>query len=121
MSCARSLVFWTIILFLPLGAFGAQPQGDFTVIVLPDTQNYSANNPAIFNAQTQWIVDNASTLNIQFVLHEGDIVDLGEDAAQWKNADAAMKRLDGKMPYVAVIGNHDYDTKNVSLRTAYTT
>jgi hypothetical protein len=98
----------------------AQDQSsDFSVVVLPDTQNYSEYNPAVFNAQTQWIVNNASTLNIQLVLHEGDIVNGGGDPTQWANADAAMKILDGKVPYVAVIGNHDYDKVNPDGRTAY--
>ena len=36
----------------------------FSVIVLPDTQLYSANYPNIFCGQTGWIVANQKRLNI---------------------------------------------------------
>src|SRR4051812_8588125 len=31
------------------------------------------------------------------------------ETAQWQNADAAVRLLDGVVPYVLAIGNHDYD------------
>lgn len=105
---------FVVFIFLSVCALAAQ---DFSVVLLPDTQNYSANNPAIFNSQTQWIVNNASARNIQLVLHLGDIVNGGGEITQWQNADAAMKLLDFKVPYVAVIGNHDYNQANPSGRT----
>ena len=38
-------------------------EAGFTVVVLPDTQNYSDDNPdTYFKAQTQWIVDNKDDL-----------------------------------------------------------
>jgi hypothetical protein len=103
-----------IFLFLSVCALAAQ---DFSIALLPDTQNYSATDPAIFNSQTQWIVDNASARNIKLVLQLGDIVNGGGEIAQWQNADAAMKVLDGKVPYMVVIGNHDYNRANPSGRT----
>ena len=45
---------------------------DFTIIVLPDPQFYPANNPASFDSQTQWIVNNISGMNIKFVIDVGD-------------------------------------------------
>ena len=87
----------------------AQAQ-DFTVIVLPDTQNEAEFNPNILNSQMQWIVASRSTLNISAVLGEGDIVNDGAEIAQMQNADAAYKLLDqAGIPYFAAIGNHDYD------------
>jgi 3',5'-cyclic AMP phosphodiesterase CpdA len=41
------------------------------------------------------------------VLHLGDITD-DNLPEQWENAAAAMKRLDGKVPYFMAPGNHDY-------------
>ena len=105
--------------FLTIG-YSARAQvtaPDFSVIVLPDPQNYSESYPAIFNAQTQWIVNNSANYNIQFVLGEGDIVNVADQPAQWQNADAAVKLLDdAKMPYVLTLGNHDYDHFNPSAR-----
>jgi hypothetical protein len=93
--------------------------GEFTIVALPDTQHYSELYPQIFNAQTQWIADNAQGLNIKLVLGLGDIVQGGGETYQWQNADAAMRTLDGKVPYMSVIGNHDYDRNNPIGRTDY--
>ena len=97
---------------------------DFSVVVLPDTQYYSESYPAIFAGQTQWIVNNAANYNIQFVLGEGDIVNVADQPAQWQNADAAIRLLDNaNIPYVLPLGNHDYDGYNPGARgtTAYNT
>jgi len=81
--------------------------GSWTIVVLPDTQFYSQSFPEIFQAQTQWIVENAKEYNIQFVLHLGDIVN-NNTPEQWEVAKKAMSELDGKVPYAFVTGNHDY-------------
>jgi hypothetical protein len=85
---------------------GAVKPGPFTVIVLPDTQFYSSNYPAIFDEQTSWIIANRDALNIAFVLHEGDIVDQ-DVPRQWQNAARSLHRLDGLVPYFLTVGNHD--------------
>lgn len=81
--------------------------GSFTIAVLPDTQHYSENYPATFKSQTQWILDNQKPRNIACVLHLGDITNHSQPT-EWENAVAAMKVLDGKVPYFLVPGNHDY-------------
>jgi hypothetical protein len=92
---------------------------NFTIVVLPDTQYYSQSRPDIFSAQTQWIVDNRDTLNIAYVAHEGDIVNVAGDTGQWDNAESAMELLEGPftglpdgIPYGVVPGNHDQPTTN---------
>lgn len=100
----------------------AQTPPDFTIIALPDTQYYSASYPTILNSQMQWIVKNASVLNIQAVLGLGDIVNNGSSSAEWTTADSAYKLLDAAhIPYFAAIGNHDYDGDRPSGRTSATT
>ncbi|MGA7741663.1 MAG: metallophosphoesterase [Polyangia bacterium] len=79
----------------------------WTLVVLPDTQYYSASYPDRFDAQTNWIVNQATARNILYVVHEGDIVDNDVDD-QWQNASHSMHLLDGNVPYVLTIGNHDY-------------
>lgn len=87
--------------------------GDFTIVLLPDTQNEAQFYPSVFAAQTQWIASNRSAMNIQVVLGLGDIVNDGADNAQQQNADAAIRNLDNaKVPYLLAIGNHDYDQAN---------
>ena len=94
--------------------------GDFTVVALPDTQNYSEFYPHVFNSQTDWIVSHKSSLNIKFVLGLGDIVNNGSDVAQQQNADAAVRTLDSaNIPYLLALGNHDY--KSASPKTRDTT
>ena len=46
----------------------------FTVVLLPDTQNYSENFPDNYVAQTLWIRKRLKDENIQFAIHLGDIV-----------------------------------------------
>lgn len=75
-------------------------------MVLPDTQTYSQFWPETFAAQTQWIVDHQNTYHIEYVLHEGDIVNYNVPD-QWTNALNAMSGLHGHVAYALSIGNHD--------------
>ncbi|MEX0679344.1 MAG: metallophosphoesterase [Pirellulales bacterium] len=91
-------------------ADGEPPQpkkGAFTVVVLPDTQNYSEKYPDTYLAQTSWIVENRKGRNIACVLHLGDFTN-NNTPEEWENAGRAMRVLDGKLPYFLVPGNHDY-------------
>jgi hypothetical protein len=87
-----------------------QQNQPFSLVILPDTQYYTREaygaTRDIFTAQTRWIVDHQNELNIAFVLHEGDITDWNS-ASEWTNARASMSVLDGMVPYVLAIGNHD--------------
>lgn len=82
----------------------------FTVIVVPDTQEYSRGRSDIFMNQTRWIKENVDTLNIKFVLQVGDLVDSGKSISQWNVANRSMSVLDGTVPYLVVMGDHDYDS-----------
>lgn len=96
-----------------------EPPDDFTVIAVPDTQFYSLEHPAIFRAQTQWIVANREKLNIVFVTHLGDCVCHADSVMEWENADAAMRLLEDPnqtglrhgIPYGVAVGNHDQDPR----------
>lgn len=82
---------------------------NFTVVGLPDTQNYTwiTNIPDIFTKQTQWVLDNKETLNIKFLTHLGDIVDSATNTSQWSRATSAMDLLNNQLPYGVCTGNHD--------------
>ena len=80
---------------------------DFTVVALPDTQNYSSSYPSIWTSMTSWIVNNKSALNIQFVTHEGDIVNTYNNSSEWANSVTGMNQLNGQVPYLMTLGNHD--------------
>jgi len=80
----------------------------FSVIVLPDTQNYVKGEGAAekFLAQTKWIKENVKALNIKAVIHEGDITD-DNSPGQWAKAKASLALLDGVIAWVPCVGNHD--------------
>ncbi len=100
----------------------ASSGANFQIIELPDTQYYSASlengSPAIFNAQTQWIVNNVASNNIAFATGLGDVVQDGNNNgnySEWDNANAAISLLDNPnttglpqgVPYSFGVGNHD--------------
>lgn len=110
---------WLLLLVASFPIVSAQAQSDsFTIVALPDTQIYSRQYPHIFRAQTQWIANNVSNLNIKLVVGLGDIVDNGSDLAQWQNATGAISLLQGRVPYMLAIGNHDYDSNKPNSRSA---
>ncbi|HWR36958.1 MAG TPA: carboxypeptidase regulatory-like domain-containing protein [Clostridia bacterium] len=115
--CAlQVMVVAVFMLLFAVPGMAQTNSGEFTVIALPDTQFYSASYPQIFTSQTQWIADNIDALNIKFVLGLGDIVDKGSDLTQWQNADAAVKLIEGKIPYFLPIGNRDYQSVSATTR-----
>jgi hypothetical protein len=94
------------------------PAGPFTLVLLPDTQFYTAQTNggtmAMYTAQTQWVVDNRVTRNIAAVAHLGDVTDQ-DTATEWQRADGAHDLLENPattgladgIPYVMNFGNHD--------------
>lgn len=87
---------------------------NFTIIALPDTQNYtSISSPAdTFARQTQWVLDNKETLNIRFLTHLGDIVNSPTATSQWTRATDAMNLLNQQLAYGTCPGNHDLGNRD---------
>ena len=97
--------------------------GKFTIILLPDTQYYTAEpqgmyggKNSMFKSQTAWIANNRTLKNIVYVGHLGDCVQNGDKyEMEWKRADTAMKKLENLtltglsegIPYGVCVGNHD--------------
>ena len=78
----------------------------WTLVVLPDTQIYARKHPEHFGRQVDFILRHAEKHDVVAVLHEGDVVDDNSDA-QWERA-AELRRLEGHVPLVMALGNHDY-------------
>ncbi|TWT32290.1 Calcineurin-like phosphoesterase [Posidoniimonas corsicana] len=101
-------------LLLGIAARWCEAVESFTVVALPDTQNYvnSSSNAPLFTQQTEWIADQVQSAgnprNIQFVTHLGDVVSSGDDLTQLARADHSLDVLDGVLPYSVLPGNHDY-------------
>lgn len=105
-----SLAILGILLGLTSGCVSAiKEPAYFSVVLLPDTQNYSEKFPDTYLSQTSWIKDHAEEDNIKFVIHLGDIAQHNDVEHQYINADRAHRVLDGTVPYSVLPGNHDYD------------
>ena len=93
----------------------------FSIVLLPDTQNYSEKYPETYIAQALWIRKQAKQDNIKFAIHLGDIVQTSTKQPEWENADRAMRLLDGVVPYSVAPGNHDMvvKTRDSSLYNKY--
>jgi predicted phosphodiesterase len=83
-------------------------KGSTTLVVIPDTEVYTAKRPATFQTMMQWVADQRDERNIACVLHVGDVTNNNTER-EWQNARAAFDTIEGKLPYVLAAGNHDYD------------
>lgn len=107
-------------------------KGSWSLIMVPDLQNYAkwGRNQPIMDLMMAWIADNIDTLNIKMVMGMGDLVENDEKItndydgdqttlAQWKAVAAAFGKLDGKVPYIAATGNHDYSIDSKGNRSSH--
>ncbi|GIP62560.1 hypothetical protein J32TS6_11150 [Virgibacillus pantothenticus] len=86
---------------------------NFSFVWMADTQYYSESYPYIYEKQTEWIAENKEALNIEYVFHSGDLVNVYDDLEQWDVADRSMQTLDdANIPYGVVAGNHDVNNKS---------
>ncbi len=93
----------------------------WSMIMIPDIQNYVkwGRNQPILDLMMAWIEENIDPLNIRMVVCVGDLVQNNEKivndydgnqttSQQWQAVSRAFARLDGKVPYIAAAGNHEY-------------
>ncbi|GAA5146533.1 lamin tail domain-containing protein [Nocardioides marinquilinus] len=90
----------------------ATPRGDydFTIGWQSDTQYYNETQDYYKHqvAINEFLLDQRDELNLQYVVHTGDIVNVARERYQWENADAAYRPLDeAGLPYGVLAGNHD--------------
>jgi hypothetical protein len=85
--------------------------GSWSLVLLPDTQNYSTKYPGLFTLQTHWIAKNKDKYNIRYVIGLGDITN-HNTSLEWRRAQEAMAELDGHVPYALAPGNHDYSKRD---------
>ncbi|WP_347756837.1 PKD domain-containing protein [Agrococcus sp. ProA11] len=105
-------------LALPAPATAADDDAPFTLVVLPDTQNYSYANQAVLDAQLTWVRDSMADLDAAFVMQVGDLVSDWDNPRHWENVSGAFEILDdADVPYTVLPGNHDFDeaTGDVSV------
>lgn len=140
----KKKTFWSIAfvaqLIWPVGICFSQESyhkptleqdGSWSLIVIPDIQNYVkwGRNQPILDLMMAWIEENIDSLNIKMVMCVGDLVQNNErinndfdgdqsTQRQWEAASVAFERLDGKVPYIAATGNHDYSIDRQGKRTS---
>ncbi|AHF15432.1 metallophosphoesterase [Niabella soli] len=108
-----------------------EQNGSWSLIMVPDLQNYVKwqRNQPLIDLMMAWIVDNIDTLNIKMVMGVGDLVENdgkitndydGDQTSksQWEYVSRAFGKLDGKVPYIAATGNHDYSIDRQGNRTS---
>lgn len=105
-------------------------EDSWSMVLIPDPQSYVKyeRNQGILDLMTGWISEQVMPLNIEMVLCTGDLVEHNgwlnpnereanqAGKQQWEAVARSFGRLDGKVPYVAATGNHDYGVKNIENR-----
>lgn len=103
----------------------------WSLVLVPDPQTYVKydRNVGILNLMTSWIRENVDSLNTQFVLCTGDLVEQNDllnpdtkaanqnSKQQWTNTSEAFRKLDNRVPYVLATGNHDYGHVSAEYRS----
>jgi len=139
MQTKHVLLTWAIVALLVVTASAQtddyQPpkrshEQSWSMVVIPDPQTYVKfeRNQGILELMTGWISEQIKPLNIGLVLCTGDLVEHNDwlnpngvqanqaGKQQWEAVARAFGRLDGKVPYVAATGNHDYGVKSIEYR-----
>ena len=79
----------------------------YSFAVVGDTQNITDRYKDKLGLVYDWILDNAEEKKTKFVFGLGDITENSNDE-EWKLAMESIKKMDGRLPYSLVRGNHDY-------------
>ncbi len=85
--------------------------GVYTFGWISDTQNYCKAFPDMYFAMTSFLFNSRERLNLQYVIHTGDLVNDVQSEYQWQIADAAMREL-YDVPQGVLAGNHDVAIAN---------
>ena len=78
----------------------------YSFALVGDTQILTRYYSDKLTAMYDWIVDNVEAKKIKFVFGLGDITDENL-SGEWKRAKREILKLDGKVPYSIIRGNHD--------------
>ena len=92
---------------------------DYSFAVIGDTQTMCEQDPASMEAIYDWILANQESQKIEYVIGLGDITNHSTDV-EWERANAYISKLNNKIPYTLVRGNHDdWDDFNRNLHNGF--
>lgn len=83
-----------------------EPPQVYTIAWMSDTQHYSRYFPDTFLAMTRYLSESQQELNLQYVIHTGDLVASATKEEQWERAVEAMENI-RHIPAGVCAGNHD--------------
>ncbi len=107
-----AVVVWLMVFFdcVNAKAHVNKERGEWTLIVIPDTQHYSQNrsNARLMHMQQafDWIVNVRENLNVRMVQGLGDITEYNQ-SWQWNNAKGVWVKLERQVAFMPIRGNHD--------------
>ncbi len=96
-------IFVALLLLLSITACQSSKQIT-TFVLLPDTQTYAQKFPHILQSQVDWILEHKQ--NVDMVLQQGDLTQ-NNNREEWAVVKEAFDKLNGVVPYVLAVGNHD--------------
>lgn len=97
---------------LKTGELPPLTKGAWTVVVIPDTQGYTSlrrgreENVKVLDQMFAWMAENKESRNLQVALHVGDMTAKNQPE-EWVKIRGSYRQLDGVLPYVVCVGNHD--------------
>ena len=81
---------------------------DYSIVIIPDQQVMTYYYPEKLTNMYEWIADQIEPENVQMVLNLGDMTETNSNS-DWTRAKAAYDIIAGKVPFMFVPGNHDYE------------
>ncbi|MBR4397013.1 MAG: metallophosphoesterase, partial [Methanobrevibacter sp.] len=98
-------------------------ENKFSIVIIPDSQSYldfrsqkavfyPINQYEIYYRQMEFIKNNSvkNGGDFSFAIHVGDHVDHRSwNMKEWRRAAEALDIINNEIPFLTVIGNHDYD------------
>lgn len=80
----------------------------FSFAVIPDTQNEVFAGEQRMQERVKWLLDNRQSQDLRWVLHSGDVHNWPTpDESQFSNMSSWLRPLDGVLPMMLTVGNHD--------------
>jgi len=88
---------------------------DWRIAVLPDMQHQAESYEVFIRKYFTWIKENAEAYNIKLLISVGDMVN-EPNPEQMHIMSEAASIIDGVIPFMPLLGNHDYTTRERDSR-----